>query len=186
MLIAIFICCVYNNYYYKCKVFAMNKKVLSIIIIVAVIVLMAQFVMALSNQDFDGHFSMNVPFAKHYSDTAYCWPNGGLGCKCEYWEDNAGCDIENGDIVVYYYNNSLLSEGESNALEHAIRGLTTSYLYKMAQNSGDLIILTNDLDMTKMPPFLAGKSTPDGDEVVFVGGRNLDDVKHYANTIKFK
>ena len=37
-----------------------------------------------------------------------------------------------------------------------------------------------------MPPYLAGKSSKNGDEVVFVGGRSLNDVKHYANTIEFK
>lgn len=56
----------------------------------------------------------------------------------------------------------------------------------MSQSNGDLIILTNDIGMRKLPPFLAGKSTENGDEVVFVGGRNLDEVMHYANTIKFK
>ena len=163
----------------------MNKKVLVIIIILAIISLTAIFALNASKQDFEGLFTMNVPLGKHYSNTAYCWPNGGLGSKCEYWEDNAGCDIEDGDIVVYYYNNSLLVDGESNALEHALKGLTTSYLYHLSE-SGDLIVLTNDKDMTKMPPYLAGKSSKNGDEVVFVGGRSLNDVKHYANTIEFK
>ena len=44
-----------------------------------------------------------------------------------------------------------------------------SYLYH-ASKDGDLIILTNDKDMTKMPPYLADKSSENGDEVVFVGG----------------
>lgn len=164
----------------------MNKKVLLIVMIFAIIALFALFGISCSNQDFDGHFTMDVPFGKHYSDTAYCLPNGGLGCKCEYWEDSAGCEIEDGDIVIYYYNNSILSDGESNALEHALNGLTTSYLYQLAQSDGDLIILTNDIDMRKLPPFLAGKSSENGDEIVFVGGRDLDNVKHYADTIKFK
>ncbi len=163
----------------------MNKKALLIIMILAIISIMAVFAINTSNQDFDGHFTMEVPFGKHYSDVAYCLPSGGLGCKCEYWEDNAGCDIEDGDIVVYYYNNSLLSEGESNAFEHAINGLTTSYFYQ-AHQDGNLIILTNDLEMRAMPPYLAGKSTDDGDGVVFVGGRNLNDVKRYANSIEFR
>ena len=164
----------------------MNKKVLLIALIFAAIALIAQFGIVHSNQDFDGHFTMDVPLGKHYADTAYCWGNGGLGCKCEYWEDNAGCDIEDGDIVVYYYNNSLLSDGESNAFEHATSALTTSYLYQPVQNDGDLIVMINDLDMRRIPPFLAGKSSENGDEIVFVGGRDLDDVKKYADTIKFK
>ncbi len=163
----------------------MNRKVFIIIIILTVISLTAVFAINVSNQDFDGHFTMDVPLGKHYRDVAYCLPNGGLGCKCEYWEDNAGCDIEDGDIVIYYYNNSLLVDGESNALEHAMSALTTSYFYQPSKD-GDLIVLTNDVDMRKLPPFMAGKSTENGDEVVFVGGRNLDDVKHFANTIEFK
>ena len=48
------------------------------------------------------------------------------------------------------------------------------------------MILTNDIDMRKMPPYLVGKESPDGSEAVFVGSRNLDDAKHYANTIEFR
>lgn len=163
----------------------MNRKALVILMILAIVALVAIFALNPSSQDFDGHFTMDVPLAKHYRDVAYCLPSGSLGCKCEYWEDNAGCDIKDGDIVIYYYNNSLLAEGESNAFEHAINGLTTSYLYQ-AHQDGNLVVLTNDIDMKGMPPYLAGKSTQNGDEAVFVGGRNLNDVKRYADTIEFK
>lgn len=162
----------------------MNKKIFIALIIIVLIFVVAIFSLPLSNQNFDGLFRMNVPLGKHYSDTAYCWSNGGLGSAREYWEDNAGCDIEDGDIVVYYYDSSILGAGESNAFQHAVDGLTTSYLYK-AHREGDLIILTNDPDMTKMPPYLAGVSNEDGSEAVFVGGRSLDDVKRYANTVEF-
>ena len=163
----------------------MNKKVLIVIVILGVILLFAFSSLISANQDFDGKFTMNVPLGNHYSDVAWCLPNGALGCKGEYREDNAGCDIENGDIVVYYYNNSLLAEGESNALEHALNGLTTSYLYQFDSRDGDLYILTNDIGMNALPPFLAGKSNDDGSEVVFVGGTSLNDVKHFAATIEF-
>lgn len=87
-------------------------------------------------------------------------------------------------IVVYYYNNSLLSQGESNALEHSLNVLTKSYLFQPQQDS-DFIILTNDVGMKAVPSYLAGVSNDDGSEVVFVGGRNLNDVKHYASTVEF-
>ena len=164
----------------------MNKKVLVIIIILAIVAVVFVFAPNPSNQDFDGYFTMDVPLGKHYSDVAYCRANGGLGCKCEYWEDNAGCDILDGDIVVYYYNNSLLTGQESDVFEHAINGLTTSYMFQLISRDGDLFILAGDGDMSGVPSYLAGKSNHDGSEAVFVGGRNLDDVKHYANTIKFK
>lgn len=163
----------------------MNKKLLIVIVILAIVLLIFSFPLNLFAQDFEGHFTMNVPMGKQYRDIAYCLPNGGLGSIAEYWEVNTDCEIDDGDIVVYYYNNSLLVEGESSAWQHALNGLTTSYLYQRAPDDGDLVILTNDVDMRRMPPYLAGKSNDDGSEAVFVGGRNLDDVKRYASTIEF-
>ncbi len=138
-----------------------------------------------SNQDFDGLFTMDVPLGQHYSDVAWCWANGALGCAKEYWEDNAGCEIDGDEIVIYYYNNSLLVEGESNAWQHAINDLTTSYLYEIYQNDGDSILLTNDIGMSNMPPYLIGKVNDDGSKAVFVGGYNLDVLKKYSDSIEF-
>jgi len=162
-----------------------NKKVLFAIMIFAIVFLTAQFALSHSNQDFDGHFTMDVPFGKHYSDVAWCRANGALGCKCEYWEDDAGCELDDGEIIVYYYNNSLLVEGESNAWQHAVNDLTTSYLYDIYQNDGKSLILTSDLGMRNMPPYLVGKVNHDGSKAVFVGSRSLDDAMHYADTIEF-
>ena len=164
----------------------MNKKIPVILIILALLSIAAVTSIQDSKQDFDGLFEMKVPLGQHYRDVAYCLPNGALGCIREYWEDNAGCQIEDGDIVVYYYNNSLLVDGESNAFEHAIRGLTTSYLYKIAQDDGHTLVLTNDIGMKNMPPYLVGKSNGDGSKVVFVGGNNLGDLKSFADSIEFK
>lgn len=163
----------------------MNKKVLLIIMIFAVISLAAQFAVSQSNQDFDGHFMMNVPFGKHYRNVEWCHDNGALGCKAEYWDDDNGCVIGEKDIVVYYYNSSLLSQGESNVLEHALNVLTTTYLFQEYQLDGDLIVLTNGLGMRRVPTFMVGKGSESGDEAVFVGGRDLDYVKQYASTIEF-
>ena len=163
----------------------MSKKILVVIIILAIILLMLVFPFISSNQDFDGLFTMDVPIGKHYSDVAWCWANGGLGCENEYWaDDDSDGIISDGEIVVYYYNNSLLSQGESNALEHSLNVLTKSYLFQPQQDS-DFIILTNDVGMKAVPSYLAGVSNDDGSEVVFVGGRNLNDVKHYASTVEF-
>ena len=164
---------------------AMNKKILVVIIILAIGLLIYAFPINLFAQDFEGHFTMNVPMGKQYRDVAYCLPNGDLSSAAEYWEVNTDCEIDDGEIVVYYFNNSILSDGESNALQHALNGLTTSYMYQQASNDGNLIVLTNDIDMKGLPPYLAGKSNEDGSEAVFVGGRNLNDVKNYANTIEF-
>lgn len=105
----------------------MNKKLLIAIVVLILIIisLIAMISFNLSSQGFDGHFTMDVPLGTHYSDVAWCRVNGGLGCECEYWEDNDDGIISEGDFVVYYYNNSLLVDGESNALDHAINDLTT-------------------------------------------------------------
>ena len=139
-----------------------------------------------STQDFDGLFKMKVPLGQHYSNEAWCWSSGALGCKNEYWEKNADCELDGNEMVILYYNNSLLSDGESNAWQHTINGLTTSYFYEIYQNDGNLIILTNDMGMRNMPTYLVGKVNDDGSEVVFVGGHNLDNLKKYASSIEFE
>ena len=139
------------------------------------------------SQDFDGSFSMNVLAGQHYSDVAYCRPNGALGCARKYWEDsNDDCAIDENDMVVYYYNNSLLVDGEANAYDHALEALTDSYLYNLQATDGKLIILTNGISMKNLPPYLAGVANEDGSEVVFVGGFHLDELKKYADSIEFK
>ena len=165
----------------------MNKKaLLIIIIIVAIISLVSINSIQSSRQDFDGLFEMNVPMGIHYRDIAYCLPNGRLGCVKEYWDENSGCDMSKGEIVIYYYDDSCLSGGESNTLDHAINTLTTSYFYKFNQNDGKLMILTNDLGSKNMPPYIVGVSNDDDSKVVFVGGYDLNDLKYYANSIEFK
>ena len=139
-----------------------------------------------SSQDFDGEFTMDIPLFQHYSDVAWCRANGALGCAREYWEDNAGCEIDGNEFVVYYYNNSQPVEGESNAWQHAINDLTGSYLYSVYQDTGDMIILTNDIGMRNMPQYLVGKVNNDESKVVFVGGYNLDDLKNHADSVEFK
>ena len=161
----------------------MGKKIILFGVLVLVFLVLLSFNFA--NQDFDGKFTMNVPIGTHYSDTAYCLPNGKLGCVGEYWPDNSDCLIDDGDIVVFYYDDSLLQDGEANAYEHALGTLTNSYLYNLEQRDGDLIILTNSIEMQNLPHYLAGKVSEGGNEVVFVGGKNLDDVKRYANSIEF-
>lgn len=165
----------------------MNKKsLIAIFVLILIIIsLVALILPKLSSQDFDGHFTMNVPLAKHYRDVAWCWGNGGLGSQCEYWEDNDEGVITGNDIVIYYYNNSLLSDGESNALQHAVEGLTHSYCFQRHPDDGNLMVFTNDIGMSAVPTFLVGKSSESGDEVVFVGTRDLDLAKRYANTIEF-
>lgn len=163
----------------------MNKKLIVVAVILLIISLTSVYGIFFSNQNFEGKFTMDVPMGKHYQDVAYCYPNGGLGCIAEYVDTGSDDYFEEGDIIVYYYNNSLLVDGESNAWQHAINGLTTSYLFKLDHNDGDLTILTNDLDMNAIPHYLVGKSNDDGSEAVFVGGNNLDDVKRYAGTVEF-
>lgn len=139
-----------------------------------------------STQDFDGLFTMNVPLGHHYSDVAWCRSNGALGCAKEYWEDDSGCEIDGNEMVCYFYDNSQLVEGESNAWQHAVNDLTVSYLYKVYQDDGNSLVLTNDIGMRNMPPYLVGKVNEDGSKAVFVGGYNLNNLKKSADSIEFK
>lgn len=161
-----------------------NKKFLGVILIVVIVLIIIMPIN--STQDFDGLFTMNVPLTQHYSNVAWCRANGALGCANEYWEDSAGCEIDGDEMVIYYYNGSLLGSGESNTLKHVLNGLTTSYLYELNKTDGDLIILTNDISMRNMPTYLVGKQNEGGSEVVFVGGYDLDNLKNHANSVKFK
>ena len=163
-----------------------SKKVSLLLIIIVLSLIIGLSSLAFANQDFDGLFTMNVPIGQHYSDVAYCKPNGELGSAKEYWEDNSNCKIDEDEMVIYYYNNSLLVQGESNAWQHAVDDLTSSYLYKFYQEDGNLLVLTNDIGMRNLPKYVVGQTTDDGSEAVFVGGYNLDTLKNYANSIEFK
>lgn len=163
----------------------MGKKILLAIAILVLISLTAVFAFHNNTQDFDGNFEMKVPLGKEYYDVSYCLPNGRLGCAMEYWDVNSGCQMSEEDIVIYYYDDSLLAEGESDTWQHTLNTLTLSYLYKHQQNDGNLVILTNDIGMHNMPPYIVGVVNDDASKVVFVGGYNLDDLKYYANSVKF-
>ena len=138
-----------------------------------------------STQNFDGLFTMDVPIGQHYNNDGWCWASGGLGCAKEYWEENAGCEIDNDEMVVYYYDTSVLVDGESNTVQHALKTLNTSYMYHINQNDGNFFVLTNDIGMRNIPPYIVGVANDDGSEVVFVGGYNLNDLIKRADSVEF-
>ncbi|WP_298501128.1 hypothetical protein [uncultured Methanobrevibacter sp.] len=162
----------------------MNKKIF--ILILVVIIALCLIMPITSTQDFDGNFTMEVPFGSHYSNVAWCRANGALGCADEYWEENAGCDLDENEMVVYYYDDSLLGDGESNVLQYAVDDLTYTYLYEIHNDDENSLVLKTDYSMHNTPTYLVGKVNGDASKVVFVGGHNLDDLIHYANTIKFR
>ncbi|MGX8694292.1 MAG: hypothetical protein ACSW71_05225, partial [Methanobrevibacter sp.] len=132
----------------------MNKKVILILMIILALTSIMAVTSFKSNQDFDGLFTMDIPAGQHFTDVAYCLPNGALGCSREYLDDNTGCELEQDDIMIFYYNDSYLVKGESNAWQHAVNDLTTSYFYQVVQDDGNSLVLTNDLGMKVMPPYL--------------------------------
>ena len=163
----------------------MSKKLLVTFIILSLISLTAVYTIQSNNYDFEGLFSMNVPFGKEYEDIAYCFPNGRLGCAKEYWDVSSGCQMSENEIVIFYYDDSYLVDGETNTLNHAINTLTTSYFYEFLPREDNLMILTTDIGLKDMPPYLVGVVNNDKTEVVFVGGYHLNELKNYANSIKF-
>lgn len=168
------------------EVIFISKKFLLLIPFLALILVATLATFSLANQDFDGLFTMNTQIGTHYSDIAYCLPNGALGCQKEFWEDNSGCEINGDEQVVYYYDNSCLVNGESDAWQHALNTLTGTYMYNVSQNDGNLVILTNDLGAKNIPPYIVGVSNNDGSKAVFVGGFYLENLKTSANSVEFK
>lgn len=129
---------------------------------------------------------MDLPIGQEYSDISWCYSNKRLGCAAEYWEKDAGCEIDGDEAAIFYYDNSLLVGGESNAYQHAVDDLTKTYLYKAYQKDGNLLVLKNDIGMRNLPEYLVGVGNDDGSKAVFVGGYNLDELKTYAKSIEFK
>ena len=170
----------------KTKVIFINKKLLALSVILVLVGITFVYPILTPTQDFDGLFTMNVPMGKHYWDAAWCHSNKALGCSKEYWDENGDCLIDSDDFVVYYYNDSQVSEMGSNAWQHAVDTLTTTFLYEVYQTDGNLLILHNNVDMRNLPEYLVGVSNDDGSEAVFVGGYDLNMLKSYANSVEFK
>lgn len=138
-----------------------------------------------STYDFEGLFTIDLPSGQDYWNVAWCHPGGALGCHKEYWERDAGCEINPGEVVIYYYDTSLLPDGQSNVGQYAVNVLNTTYLYYFYQNDGDLVVLRNDIGMRRVPQYMVGTINEDGSEAVFVGGCDLDVLKEYARTVEF-
>ena len=165
---------------------SIKKKWLLLMVILALVCVTAVNSFATSSQDFVGLFTMDVPLGQHYSDLTWCYSNKALGCTKQYCEDNSDCVIGEKDFAVYYYDDSRLSVGESNAAEHALHVLTTTFIYDFYQSDGDLIILHNNISMRNLPEYVVGVTNDDGSKVVFVGGYDLNMLKKYAKSVEFK
>lgn len=133
------------------------------------------------NQTFDDVFTIEVPLEKTLSPASV---NGSLGSVHEYYDSSTEGNFRNGGIIVYYYDDSILSDNESDVMGHVLQDLTTTYSYQLNQNDDEMAILENDADMCGIPPFLAGKSNGEG-KVVLVGGENLNELESYVNSIQF-
>ena len=136
-----------------------------------------------SYQNFDDHFCMNIGVGEHYEDVAWCKPCGSLGSTGEYWEQNAGCELNGDEVVIYYYNESALGDYENDVYQHVYFDLTTSYLYDKKYQDGKIIYFENQIDMRNLPKYLA--CVRHGNEVVCVGGQSLAKVGQYAQSITF-
>lgn len=130
---------------------------------------------------------MNVPLGQHYSDAVWCYSNKPLGCAKEYLnDDDANGVIDEDEFAVYYYDDSQVRGGYSNAADYSIDVLTKSFVYDFYQSDGDMLVFNNDIGMTNLPKYVVGVRSADNSKVVFVGGYDLDMLKSYASSVKFK
>lgn len=158
-----------------------SKKFLLLLPFIALIFVAVVSSVTIANQDFDGLFTMNTHIGEHFTEVWSCYQSKPLGCNKLYWEDNS-----DGELILVYYDDSNLMSYESNAWQYAINILNTTYLYKFYEEDGNLIVLTNDITMRNLPPYLVGVSNDDGSKAVFVGGYNLGELKTYAKSIEFR
>ena len=163
-----------------------KKRWLLLIVILALIAITAVSSFTTATQDFDGLFTMNVPIGEHYSDAAWCYDNKPLGCAKEYLkDDDPNGVIDEDEFAVYYYDNSQVSGGYSNAADYSVHVLTTSFVYNFYQSDGDMLVFYNDIGMTNLPEYVVGVRSDDNSKAVFVGGYDLDMLKSYANSVEF-
>ena len=141
---------------------------------------------ATATQDFDGLFTMNVPIGEHYSDAVWCYSNKPLGCAKEYLKDDFDGVIDEDEFAVFYYDDSQVAGGYSNAADYSIHVLTTSFVYNFYQSEGDMLVFYNDIGMKNLPEYVVGVRSDDNSKAVFVGGYDLDMLKSYASSVKFK
>ena len=134
-------------------------------------------------QNFDNQFYVSTQMNEHYEDVSWCKPNGALGCVAEYWEDDAGCELNGDEVAIYYYNESVLLDGESNVYHHVHENLIHSYLYKEQQHQGKNTLFKSTINMRNVPPYLM--CVRHGNKVVCVGGENIDKIKQYSQSVVF-
>ena len=66
----------------------LSTKILVFLVLLSVVALV--LIMPISSTyDFDGLFTVDLPMGQEYSNVAWGYANGALGCKNEYWEKDA-------------------------------------------------------------------------------------------------
>lgn len=168
------------------EVILIKKRWILLIVILTLIAITAVSSFATATQDFDGLFTMNVPIGEHYSDAAWCYSNKPLGCAKEYLKDDFDGVIDEDEFAVFYYDDSQVAGGYSNAADYSIHVLTTSFVYNFYQSEGDMLVFYNDIGMKNLPEYVVGVRSDDNSKAVFVGGYDLDMLKSYASSVKFK
>lgn len=158
----------------------MNKYIIMLLLLI-VVLLTCTF--SYSYQNFDDNFHINTDAGEHYENIAWCRANGALGSAAEYWEDNAGCELNGDEVVIYYYNESVINNDENNVYEHVYHDLITTYLYEEMQRKNNLIFFKCKIDMKNMPQYLV--LCTEQDEVVCIGGNNLDKIERYGQSVIF-
>ena len=162
----------------------MNKKILALLIVfIAAISIANIYAVETTNKDFDELFKMDVPSSENFTNP--CVEEN------QYAPDlcaNVQFDGEN--FTIYYYNDSSMSSDfdAENITDYLPQMLKSNSMYlDKPEIDGNLYIWNNSIKGdSSSSNYLVGISSEDATQMVCLEGNNLDDLKTYANTVKFE
>lgn len=158
----------------------MSKKIFAILIVVMAFVSLASvFAVETTTHDFDGLFNMSVP-----SDEEFVTLDSNItGASVFGYNFNEGDPIGN-NIIVYYFNESIVDDNDTNITEYVINTLDENSTFKHPSVEDGFTVLYNQV-VQHDGGYMLIASNDNETEVVGIVGDNLDDLKTYANSIEF-
>lgn len=158
----------------------MSKKIFSMLIVLLVFVSLASvFAVETTTHDFDGLFNMNVP-----SNEDFVTIDSNITGASVFGYNFNDEDPIGDNIIVYYFNDSIVDDNDTNITEYVINTLDENSTFKHPYVEDGFIILSNQA-IQHDGAYMLITSNGNDTEVVGVVGDNLDDLKTYAESIAF-